>query len=60
MRDSNEHVKFYKVLLWILFFVSLFLLSYYKKYVLSAILVFLFIFYVKPKVDKSCENNKNK
>lgn len=60
MRNSNEHIKFYKVLLWILFSVSLFLLSYYEKYILTAILLFLFIFYIKPKFDKISGNNKVK
>lgn len=52
MRDSNEHKKFYKIISFILFFVGLFLLSYYKKYALCAIFLWLFIFYVKPKFDK--------
>lgn len=60
MRNSNEHIKFYEVLLWILFSVSLFLLSYYEKYILTAILLFLFIFYIKPKFDKISGNNKVK
>ena len=52
MGDSNEHKKFYEILSFILFFVALFLLNYYKKYVLSSILIYLFIFFVKPQINK--------
>lgn len=52
MKDGNEHKKIFDILWISLFFISLFLLSYYKYYALLAIWLAAVIFIIVPKIKK--------